>query len=149
LSGRPPSDADAARFRRRLLFAVAVVAVWWAVLIVLVIFTANPVTLNRRQLRHSQPIVTAEVLDAAEGRVKVVRDFSGAGIKGEIRVDGLPDLGVRDGKTYILPLSVAPRGGWQITPVPDSSHRRLVYPATDDALKQLAEFAGDAKGPGR
>jgi len=148
-SGRPLSDSDAARFRRRLLIAVALVAVWWAVLIALVVFTANPVTLNRRQLGRSEKIVTAQILDAADGQVKVVKDWSGAGLTGEIRVDGLADVGARDGKTYIIPLSLTRRGGWEITPVPDSSHRQQIYPATDDALKQLAEFAGNAKGTGR
>jgi len=79
-------------------------------------------------------------------QVKVVKDWSGAGLTGEIRVDGLADVGARDGKTYIIPLSLTRRGGWEITPIPDSSHRQQIYPATDDALKQFAPHRSSAGG---
>jgi hypothetical protein len=148
-SNPAPAPADDRHYRRRFFLAAVVVAAWWAVLIALVIFTANPVTLNRRQLRSSSQIVTAEIVDAADGRVKVVKDWSGSGVTGELHVDGLRESGVRDEETYILPLSLTARGGWQVTPAPEAPDRRLVYPATDDALQQLAEFVGGAKHSGR
>lgn len=139
-TGHPPTAADTARFRWRFLMAVALTAVWWAALIALVVFTANPVTLNRRQLRSATQIVTAEVVDAAEGKVKVLKNWSGSDETGELHVEGLQELGVRDGKTYILPLTLTARGGWQVTPAPDSPDRHPVYPATDAAVEQLAKI---------
>jgi hypothetical protein len=135
------------RFRRRFLIAAAVTAAWWAGLIGMVAFTANPVTINRRQLRNSMQIVTAEVVDAAEGKVKIVKVYSGGGLSGEHRVDGLRELGVRDGATYILPLTLTARGNWQVTPLPDAPRGRAVYPATDDALRQLAEILDAGERP--
>ena len=49
--------------RRRFVIAAGIVGCWWAVLIALVVLTANPVTLNRRQLRNSSRVVTAEIVD--------------------------------------------------------------------------------------
>lgn len=138
------------RYRRLFLIAAALVALWLAVLVALVVFPANPVTLNRRQLRASSQIVTAEVLDAAEGKVKVVKVFRGSGKPGsELTIEGLQELGVRNGRTYILPLYIPEkRAFYRVTPAPDSPDRQPV-PATDDAVKQLAEFVGSTKNSGR
>lgn len=129
--------------RRRFVIAAGIVGCWWAVLITLVVLTANPVTLNRRQLRNSSRVVTAEIVDVEQGTVKVVKDWIGSEAGGNLAIDGLKDLGVENGKTYILPLSLSPRGSLRITPAPDSPNNRLVYPASDDALKQLAGFLKD------
>ena len=129
--------------RRRFVIVAGIVGCWWAVLIALVVLTANPVTLNRRQLRNSSRVVTAEIVDVDQGTVKVVKDWIGPEGRGDLSIDGLKNLGVRNGKTYILPLSLSPHGSLRITPAPDSPNKRLVYPASDDALKQLAGILKD------
>jgi len=131
-----PADAAESPRTRRFLLIAAVVAAWWAVLIGLVIWTANPVTLNRRQIRISHLVVTAEVLDADAGQVKILKRWKGNTAGEELRVNGLRDSGAETGEAYILPLT-AKNGQWKVTPAFETQNTPSIYPADLDSVKQL------------
>lgn len=144
----PTADAPPPRARRMFLLVAAAVVGWWAVLIGLVVFTANPVTLNRRQIRRSDDVATAEVLDAATGRVKVLQEFKHGTPLGEITVEGLSRSGAKTGTTCILPLVKSPDGTYRVAGAGSDKRPPPVYPATGEALDQLRELLKPA-GPDR
>ncbi len=130
---------------RRLFWpAVILVGIWWAVLIGLVVFTANPITLNRKQIHLSQRnglIVTAQVLDPEKGKVKVLKDWTAGTTTGkELTVSGLKDLGVKSDQTYILPLTVSQQGTLRITPAAETKLPPPIYPADEESERQLQDL---------
>jgi len=118
------------------------------------VWTANPVTLNRRQLKNADYVVVGRVVDARQGRVQVVREFKTgrrlneihiAGLRENTRVAGWSFSGVATGETYILPLSVSTTGGTlHITRDVPGKDRGTVYPATPQIQQQLGELFGQA-----
>lgn len=136
--------------------ALAGVVLWWALLIWMAVTTANPVTLNFRQIAQSRYVVTAVVVDLDEGRLRVERNWryaTEADAEGEITVVNLAETGAREGETYLVPLT--PKAvGYAVTaivaPKMDEGEKPReyprVYPATDEAVAQLESillrFAG-------
>lgn len=118
--------------------AAVTAAVWWAALGLLAIGTANPVTLNRAQILSATAVVTGHVVDAEAGTVRVERQFHGIALPEEITVEGLADSGARNGRTYVLPLSGFSPEELQVEPSRLPGQPRLIYPATEAALAQLA-----------
>ena len=145
----PPDPAVVAKSRRRFWIAVGLVAAWWAVLIGLARFSANPVTVNRKQIRSSRRIVTAEVIDASAGTVKVVKDWSGGPTGGTLRVQGLADSGAKDNESYILPLTEDAESNYRITTARISPGARPIYPASEAAVEQLTAILEEMKPPRR
>lgn len=123
----------AARLASRLTVLMLFVAVvWYAALVTLAVRTANPPTLNARQLLSSDLIVIGTVSD--DGAVQVDESFLGAPAKGPIKL--VRDDAFPIGKT-ILPLS---RNGdlYRITTtgLPGKADR-MTYPLTDATRHQL------------
>jgi hypothetical protein len=141
-----PAEHSAIPPRRLWLWpAVLLFAVWFAFLLTLALFSANPVTLNRRQIRQADLVVEARVENPATGECRIVRTWPEAPQLGPtITIAGLADLAVRPGETYLLPLERLPRGaGFRIAPTPPPLSKPLIYPAADDSRRQLAEILGE------
>jgi hypothetical protein len=126
--------------------AVLVFAVWFAFLVTLAVLSANPVTLNRAQIRRADLVVEATVETPSTGEWRIVRSWPEAPQLGAvITIAGLGELGVRAGETYLLPLERHERGaGFRIAPTPPPLSRPLIYPADDESRRQLEEILGVA-----
>jgi hypothetical protein len=143
-----PVRAEAAASPPRRLWlwpAVILFAVWFAFLLTLALFSANPVTLNRRQVREADLVVEATIESLATGECRIVRTWPEAPQLGPIiTIAGLADLAVRAGETYLLPLERLPRGaGFRIALAPPPLSKPLIYPADDDSRRQLEEILGE------
>lgn len=127
--------------------AVLVFAVWFVLLVTLAVRTANPVTLNRLQIRQADLIVEATIEDLATGECRIVRSWPDAPQLGPvITVTGLGELSVRPGEAYLLPLNRNERGaGFHIAPTPPPLSKPLIYPADDESRRQLEEILDDAQ----
>ena len=142
----PAEGQSIGRARRLWLWpAVILFAVWFAFLVTLAVGTANPVTLNRAQIRHADLVVEATVEKLATGECRVVRSWPEAPQLGPvITVAGLSELSVQAGETYLLPLERGPRGaGFRVAPTPPPLSAPLIYPADDDSRRQLEEILGE------
>lgn len=124
------------RTAARLTGLVVVVAVaWYIALITLAVRTANPPTLNARQILLSNLVVVGTMDD--QGIVQVNKSYRGLPPEGELKV-------IREGKLLtsemILPLT---KDGdlYRVTrtELPGSADR-LVYPANAETLSQLEEI---------
>src|SRR5262245_1386969 len=71
------------RQRATLKFIAAATLCWSAVLLLLVVFTANPVVISRDQLRQSNSVVVAQPVAGAADRIKVIRALDGTLAEGE------------------------------------------------------------------
>jgi hypothetical protein len=129
-----PAPSDVAGRRR--IIAVLIAIAWCAVLAILVLLSANPVTLNRRQIFDADALVAAQVLDPQSGACRVTRQWNDDPLPEQIVVERLHDTAVTEEGEWILPLQV--RGDrLEIVPSLLPSGARLVYPATPDAVRQL------------
>lgn len=136
-------DAPTAGAPRRFwpLLAAIVTAAWMSSLAWLVIATANPVTLNRRQVRDAFVTVRAEVQDVDRGTCLVFESWPARRHPGEsVRVLNLREAHARAGETYLLPLIPEPSGDWRVHPAPLSNAPPLIYPVTPDAVHQIEEL---------
>jgi hypothetical protein len=106
--------------------------------------TANPVTLNRDQLLRADFVVTGKVESepASVGEVSVSREWKKNGLSGTIHIENLEDARVRQGGTYLLPLSHASTG-YRITEARLANSAALVYPATPVAIEQLEKLLAE------
>jgi hypothetical protein len=148
-AARSPDDAvdvvnafaNPARSPSRLWAAALVFAGWLTALVVLVVTTANPVTLNRRQVLQSRVIVEAEVADASRETCSVQRSWPvGLGVGTDIRIEGLTSLHLQPETRYLIPLNTTDAGTYRVTPVHDGSDDLRVYPASADAVTQLEQI---------
>ncbi len=128
----------------------AVAAVWWVILAGLAIFTANPVVINRKQIRQSEIVVTATVADARGGLVVVDKTWAGAiETETQITIDSLDQTAATDGGTYLIPLSRGIKGRFRITQAefrklgsndPPALGPKFVYPANPESIAQLQQI---------
>jgi len=142
---RAETPAAFAAHRKFLLLAIAVGCAWWLALGALALFTANPVTVNPKQIALSEYVVTGRVDDATTGAVNVEKEWKHGATLGTIAVSDLERAGARNGDTYILPLVRADHDKFQITPGFDAERPPPIYPASDDAVRQLEELLPPAK----
>jgi hypothetical protein len=120
-----------------LLITASILALlWWIALALLAVFTANPVTLNREQIRRAQYVVMATVNDPRQGRVTVEREWKRNALHGAITVENLAAAAPRAGVSYLIPLTPAGKE-YGITDAPLPKSVSLIYPATPDAMAQL------------
>lgn len=128
---------------------VALGGLWWLILVTVAAFTANPVTLNRRQILQADLVVSGQVEDVEQGTVGVQKQW----LRGEqlksIRVIDLNSTGIEAGGTWLLPLSERNDGTYEITrgrsenlPVPDPPY---IYPESSAATSQLEQILADRK----
>ena len=145
MPGRTPLPAPPSR--RRLLAAVIAI-LWPAALALLVLTTANPITLNRRQILEADAVVTAQVIDLESGTCRIVKQWSGENLPHDLVVSKLTEAGIQPAGEWILPL-VRSSDGWEVIPLRLPSQPRLVYPATADAVRQLQEILDARSGAAR
>lgn len=135
----PAQDSPAARRRR---MAVLIALAWCAALACLVLTSANPVTLNRRQILDAAAVVTVQISDRQSGVCQVTRQWSGAPLPGQITVQQLNETSATADGEWILPLE-ARNDQLKVLPSLLPSGARLVYPATPDAVRQLETILAD------
>lgn len=132
---------------RRLWFwpAVLLFAAWLVFLVTLAMLTANPVTLNRAQLRRAELVVEATVENLATGECRIVRTWPQAPQLGPvITVAGLGELAARPGEAYLLPLDRNGQGaGFHIALTPPPLSKPLIYPAGDESRRQLEQILSE------
>lgn len=141
----PPEVTESHSGKRYFLIAAVAMFVWLTALLAMVAFTANPVTVNRRQLKNSHYVVTATIKDLKTGQVDVLKEWKGGEGRKEINVTGLAGKVVVagagkpvDGKTYVLPLSMTP-DGLRVTPINAKEDSATIYPAEEGTLEQVEE----------
>lgn len=133
----PPSSAGPSL--RSLVLAAATFTLWMAVLITLVVRTANPVTLNRRQILESRLVVEANVLETASARCEVRRTWPAGQDLDVILVPQISRLEVDSAESYLMPLIPSADGTYEIVPVERGKRNAdpRIYPATAAAIEQL------------
>ena len=125
---------------RTILYLVGVVAVvWWACLVGMTLFTANPIILSCAQIDKSEIVVTARRLpDAEQDVVSIEQVEFGTMPKGTARVHFLADTKMPVGPLFVLPLSTA-SGRLAVTRLKgqDPKSPGRIYPATPEVTEQL------------
>ena len=118
----------------------AVTVCWFVALAVLAWRTANPVVLNAEQIQRADLVVTGV---PREGGVVIVdREWKQGRDLGSIPVKNLAGTPAEPGSRYIIPLTADGESQYRVTPSRLAGQRPLVYPATSDALEQLAKLIG-------
>ncbi|HWL08014.1 MAG TPA: hypothetical protein VNQ76_06410 [Planctomicrobium sp.] len=133
------------RSRLPAFLVIGLAMAWGLVLLLLTLFTANPVTLNRGQILESQWVIVGKVT----GADKVVKSdpahwpFQD---RDEIRIDNLKDTGALIGEIYLIPLipligkeGLVP-GSYLVTPTRLPEFPPLIYPMSPDAEQQLQKI---------
>ena len=119
--------------------AVALALAWVAILSILAVTQANPVTLNRDQILRAEVIVSARIDDVAEGACTVEQQWKDGESLSAITVSNLHETAAGSGRTFILPLQRNPAGAFEVVAAPLPDRPYLVYPATDEVLQQLRQ----------
>ncbi len=147
MPGTAAVDADAtsgipSRANRRfpLRMSLLLAGAWLGFLLFLTLTSANPITLNRTQLRGADLIVIARMIDPAAGRCELIESLYGPEIETSFAVRRMDVSGVQVNGVYLLPLSIDAPPRYDITPTPDGG--RLIYPAVPAALSQFREIMG-------
>ena len=147
------AEADNRRASRRrsfwlLLAAAGATAVWFLFLLLTAIETANPVTVNRKQLLASDALVVAVPGPSSDGAVSltVERSLAGVRLDGPLEVGGIEPERFAGGGAFLVPL-IRKRDGYLVTPAPAALNGTpLVYPANDETLR-AAEAIVAARSP--
>ena len=112
-------------------------AAWIVALVLMWLTTANPLVVSRAQLRLSDAVVVARVVDRERDVVEVVRVLHGE-VKPHDRLTvlNLSPLELPPGEQeWIMPLSSF-RGDYRITELDGQRAAPIVYPATGPAIEQ-------------
>lgn len=156
----PPMNEDSSpdgkplvRSSRSIWYALLGLAlVWGAILLSLVLFTANPVTLNWEQIQlQAQMVISAEVLNVESGKVKVTRVWKEGGPvqpEQELLILNLKQTPARNGESYLIPvIKSGPVAGAYTIPMTQEQLaleekgkediQPYCYPLSDDVVKQL------------
>lgn len=135
------SGENTPKRRRRFWLALGLFTTWFVCLLVLALLTANPVTLNRRQILDADLVVEAQVKNIATGECRVISVRPDALLGEKIVVAGLSDLNIEPEKAYLFPLRrETGTGTYSVMPTPPPESQVLVYPASDEALLQLEQI---------
>jgi hypothetical protein len=134
------------RLLRKLVFSAAVL--WILFLGGLALWTANPVTLNRDQIRVARltgAVIVGQVVNTKTGQVKVEEILASAEklpveitVGREISTESLADAGLKDGEHAVLPLIILPAGELALAPSPMGTAR--AYPATIETVNAVKEL---------
>jgi hypothetical protein len=125
--------------RRAVLVAALILAGLWIVgLVVLAAVSANPVTINQKQIRDSDLIVTAKQSTDNPSKLVVTKEWIQGDDLGTIQVTNLEQTRIVPGEEFFVPLKRMAKGRFQVTPTPPSLNEApLIYPATAEAQSQL------------
>lgn len=131
------STAWFSRQRALLIAALILAGLWILGLVILAAFSANPVTLNQRQIRASDLIITGRITSVGSSTITVTKEW----IRGEelqtLTVTNLDQTGITPGDEFLIPLQRLPKGKSQVTPTSLPNAVPLIYPATPEAQTQL------------
>ncbi|MDA1214339.1 MAG: hypothetical protein O2955_17660 [Planctomycetota bacterium] len=137
------ANTTSAAFRYALVFAV----IWWIVLLNLVLFTANRVTLNVAQLELADAIVTARLAESKTGKLVIEKVWSGPAKIVELQLDPQLFSGSATDSTWLIPLTRTGNDRFDVTrAVSKNSHGdsvvqpAYVYPWNAEAQQQLDAF---------
>jgi len=122
---------------------VAVWVIWMGILIALAAFSANPVSFNLEQLKHSDYVVAGKIADRDAGQIKI-ESPERHGLTEEILtiVDFLQLKKIEADKSYLFPLRKADQN-FRIAPLPPLARGEPIYPATAESREKLAEVLRD------
>lgn len=154
-----PDDLPRQRRYRAFFIGTTVLTASWLILFaLLVLFTANPITLNWQQMQKAQTVVAGTVVNKADGTIKLDRFWKNdprAGDTKELRVINLNRTIAEEGETYLFPLVLAVPGsgsqpdGYEVPltqeqeielKIAQTPATPLIYPLSDDAVEQLEEL---------
>jgi len=155
--GESPSPST--KTRQQLVLAITLAAIWWSVLIGLAAFTANPVTLNREQIRQANIVISAKVTDAEENKAVVDKVWRGFLDEGQVTINGLSETGAGNGQAYLIPLKRVGPGRFEIAQArffngrdvhsPQAAVRlgpALIYRRTDSSIARLELLLSEFNG---
>lgn len=134
-AGQPSPPAHHPRFFLALGLGIG----WLLLLAAFAFWSANPVTLNRVQLLHSDAIVAGIVSqDRQSLQIESVLYPSGSPLKpGENLTLLIPPQHWQSGEARIVPLMLTAEGKWQLTPPPFRQDAQLDYPDRPDLREDL------------
>lgn len=130
------SNGRGTKARRRFVLATGLAAMWLIGLGVLSFTTANPVTLNRDQIREADDVMTAVVDDAATGRVRVETAWKNLARDEQLTLPNLVASKSTPGQRLLIPVRRT-KTGWQVMPSKLPKEPPLVYPVNDESERQL------------
>ena len=134
--------------------AALVCVVWVLGLAAMVLQTANPLTLNRRQIEVSTMVVQAEVTRLVPGEVRVEKFLLGSGKDSQlILVRNLNQTPAQIGQRYLLPLvpvrdvtGTVANGLYDVTPTGLPENQPLIYPNSDEAMQLFETLLKPSEG---
>ncbi len=144
-AGDPPqvlasTNATAPHKTRRspvFVVAIALFLLWAACLMTLALVVESPVTLNRQQIRQADVIVRGTIDPTQTGVVLVDQSWPTDATDAAILIENLAELSLQPQQSYLLPLRHAADGTYSVVLTPQPMSVRLVYPATEDAIRSL------------
>lgn len=125
--------------------AAVLAILWGALLIGLVLFTANPVTLNQRQIAEADYVVTATVSDLGRGTAVVEKEWKHGTPLRTITVENLDEVSARADREYIIPLTKTGRDRYRVTQTTLPGQPPLIYPASEEAREQLERILAEPR----
>jgi hypothetical protein len=134
------SFAGILRRRAVLIAALILAGLWISGLVILAAMSANPVTLNQKQIRASDFVVTATRSPDSASSLVVSKEWIRGDDLGTITVTNLEQTRMTADKEFLVPLLREPKGRFQVTPTSLPNQAPLVYPATPEALEQLQKL---------
>jgi hypothetical protein len=125
--------------------AIMIAAVWWLALSLLGLLSANPTTVNRRQIVDSDLVVAAILTDRERGLVEVTRQWIDPNPQTSLTVSGLDEFDLNNGDSVVLPLTGGPDGTFYLTRVQRTNSQpegtTYIYPTTDVVFQQVEDIA--------
>jgi hypothetical protein len=125
--------------------AIIVAAGWWLALSLLGLLSANPTTVNRRQIDDSDLVVAVFLTDRERGLVEVTRQWIDPNPQTSLTVSGLDEFDLNNGDSVVLPLTGGPDGTFYLTRVQRTNSQpegtTYIYPTTDVVFQQIEDFA--------
>lgn len=137
-AGQAPAAPEPRLLSKRVWLGVLAVALtWWLFLLVTAWLTANPVTLNRRQIAEADYVVTGKVANLAQGTVDVTREWKYAAQLTNATVENLKQTKAEEERTYLIPLSMSGKDLYDVADTPIEGAPPAIYPVTAEAIAQL------------
>jgi hypothetical protein len=140
MSGPEPTNPEGKTRPTRPVLIGALGLAWIVGLVLLAAFSANPVTLNQKQIRVSDFVVTAQRSPDDSTELIVVKEWLRGEDLGTIRVTNLDKTNLTTDQEFLVPLQRLTNGRIQITPTPLPNNPPLVYPATPEAEAELQKL---------
>ncbi len=131
------TPAPAFLSKRVWLSVLAVAVTWWMFLLVTAWRTANPVTLNQRQIAESRYVVTGKVASLETGIVEVEREWKRDEPLESISVENLRQANAEEGETYLIPLAAERNDVYRVTESPVEGAPPPIYPVSPESIEQL------------